>query len=167
MGIVIRDQRAEDCAAVHALIVTAFKTLPVACGREQFVMDALWRCGEALALVAEDGGVIVGQCAFSKVMIGGADCGWQGLGPVAVVSERQRQGCGAALIEEGLRRLRASGAKGCVVVGHPAYYPRFGFRNTDAMSVSGVPPEVFMALSFGGSFPSGEVKFHAAFEATA
>jgi len=51
------------------------------------------------------------------------------------------------------------------LVGNPAYYPRFGFENTDAMFEPGVPPEVFMAISFDGPMPKGEVKFDEAFEA--
>jgi putative acetyltransferase len=165
-GIVIRDQTAADFAAVHALVIAAFKTLPVACGREQFVMDALWTSGAAtVALVAEDGGEIVGQAAFSKVTVGGQDVGWHGCGPVSVLPKRHKQGIGSALMLAGLERLRALGSKGCVVVGDPNYYPRFGFANTDAMFEPGVPPEVFMAICFAGAMPKGEVKFDEAFEA--
>jgi putative acetyltransferase len=60
--------------------------------------------------------------------------------------------------------LRALGSKGCVVVGNPNYYPRFGFANTDAMFEPGVPLEVFMAICFEGEMPKGEVKFDEAFE---
>ena len=167
MSVTIRDQRPDDCAAVFDLVTTAFATMPFACGREPFVMDALWRSGEAVALVAEDDGIVVGQAAFSKVLVDRHDCGWYGLGPMAVQPERQRQGIGRALIEAGLNRLRFIGSMGCVVVGHPAYYPRFGFADAPGMFIPGVPPEVFMALSFDGSFPSGEVTFHEAFEAKA
>ena len=171
MVAVIRDQCEADFAAVHELVIAAFKTLPVACGREQFVMDALWTTGAAtVALVAEDGGAagadaIVGQAAFSKVLVGGQDVGWHGCGPVSVLPKRHKQGIGSALMRAGLERLRALGSKGCVVVGDPNYYPRFGFANTPEMFEPGVPPEVFMALAFAGTVPSGEVKFHEAFEA--
>jgi putative acetyltransferase len=164
--IIIRDQTAGDFAAVHELVIAAFKTMPYACGREQFVMDALWTSGAAtVALVAEDGGAIVGQVAFSKVMIGGADVGWHGCGPVSVLPERQKQGIGSTLMRAGLERLRALGSKGCVVVGDPNYYPRFGFENTPDMFEPGVPPEVFMALVLDGTMPKGAVKFDEAFEA--
>ena len=164
--LIIRDQTEADFAAVHELVIAAFKTLPIACGREQFLMDELWRSGAAtVALVAEEDGIVVGQAAFSKLLVGGADVGWHGCGPVSVLPERHRQGIGSALMHEGLNRLRALGSKGCVVVGDPAYYPRFGFANTDAMSLPGVPPEVFMAIRFDGNMPSGEVIFDKAFEA--
>lgn len=167
-GIIIRDQTADDFAAVHELVIAAFKTLPVACGREQFVMDALWTSGAAtVALVAEDGGEIVGQAAFSKTIVGGQDVGWHGCGPVSVLPKRHKQGIGSALMRVGLERLRALGSKGCVVVGYPNYYPRFGFANTDAMFEPGVPPEVFMAICFAGAMPKGVVAFDPAFEAKA
>ena len=164
--IIIRDQTAGDFAAVHELVIAAFKTLPMACGREQFVMDALWTSGAAtVALVAEDGGEIVGQAAFSKVTVGGRDVGWYGCGPVSVLPKRHKQGIGSALMRAGLVRLCTLGSKGCVVVGDPNYYPRFGFANTDAMFEPGIPPEVFMAIRFSGEMPKGEVKFDEAFEA--
>lgn len=164
--IIIRDQTAGDFAAVHELVIAAFKTLPMACGREQFVMDALWTSGAAtVALVAEDGGEIVGQAAFSKVTVGGREVGWHGCGPVSVLPKRHRQGIGSALMRTGLERLRALGSKGCVVVGNPNYYPRFGFANTDAMFEPGVSAEVFMAIRFSGEMPKGKVKFDEAFEA--
>ena len=167
-NVVIRDQTEADFAAVHALVIAAFKTMPYACGREQFIMDALWRTGAAtLALVAEDAGAIVGQVAFSKVKVGGADGGWRGCGPLSVVPERQGQGVGGALMRAGLDRLRALGAKGCVLVGDPKYYSRIGFQNTDAMREPSAPPEVFMALRLAGDMPRGDVEFDRAFEATA
>lgn len=166
-GIIIRDQTDADFKAVHELVIAAFKTLPIACGREQFIMDALWNTGAAVvALVAEDGGEIVGQVAFSRVLVGGRDVGWHGCGPVSVLPERHKQGIGSALMRVGLERLRALGSKGCVVVGSPNYYPRFGFANPPDMFEPDVPPEVFMAIRFAGEMPRGEVKFDAAFEAT-
>ena len=111
-NIVIRDQTEADFAAVHELVIAAFKTMPYACGREQFLMDALWRTGAATAaLVAEDAGAIVGQVAFSKVKVGGADVGWHGCGPLSVLPERQKQGVGGALMRAGLERLRALGSQ--------------------------------------------------------
>jgi putative acetyltransferase len=67
------------------------------------------------------------------------------------------------LIEAGLARLRTMGAAGCCLVGHPDYYPRFGFRNTPGFRVEGVPAEVFFALPLAGHIPQGQVTFHEAF----
>ena len=163
---IIRDQTDADFDAVHELVIAAFKTMPYAAGTEQFIMDALWKTGAAtVALVAEDRGEIVGQAAFSTVLVGGRDVGWHGCGPVSVLPERQKQGIGSALMRAGLERLRAFGSKGCVLVGHPDYYRRFGFANTPDMFVPNVPAEVFMALSFSGATPKGAVAFDKAFEA--
>ncbi len=163
---ITRDQTAADFDAVHELVIAAFKTMPYAAGTEQFIMDTLWKTGAAtVALVAEDGGAIVGQAAFSKTLVGGKEVGWHGCGPVSVLPERQKQGIGSTLMRAGLDRLRALGSKGCVLVGHPDYYRRFGFANTAEMFVPDAPPEVFMAVCLEGAMPKGEVKFDAAFGA--
>ncbi len=165
-GYLVRPQIEADFAAVHELVIAAFKMLPVASGTEQFIMDALWRRGAAsVALVAEDGGEIVGQAAFSKILVGGCDVGWHGCGPVSVMPARHKQSIGSALMRAGLEALRALGSKGCVVVGHPDFYKRFGFDNTEAMREPGVPPQYFMALRFAGAMPQGDVTFDKAFEA--
>ncbi|MCE1255090.1 MAG: GNAT family N-acetyltransferase, partial [Anaerolineae bacterium] len=57
------------------------------------------------------------------------------------------------------------GAGGCCLVGHPEYYPQFGFKNVAEMRHEGVPPEVFFALSFDGFYPQGQVCFHEGFNA--
>ena len=56
-------------------------------------------------------------------------------------------------------------ARGCCLVGHPEYYRKFGFDNMPDLVFEGVPPEVFLALSFDGTVPRGTVTFHAAFKA--
>lgn len=165
-GIVIRDQAPADFAAVHQLVIAAFRTLPVASGTEQFIMDALWRSGAAaVALVAEDGGAIIGQVAFSKVLIGGRDVDWHGCGPLSVAPARHKQGIGSALMRTGLDRLRVRGSKGCVLVGNPDFYRRFGFASTKKLKLPDVPPEVFLALPFGDEMPRGKVMFDKAFAA--
>jgi putative acetyltransferase len=107
----------------------------------------------------------VGHIAFSPVSISDGAAGWYALGPVSVAPELHRQGIGAALIREGLERLRASGARGCCLIGHPGYYGRFGFEHPDGLGWRGVPRDVFFALAFDGVMPQGEVTFHEAFGA--
>ena len=63
----------------------------------------------------------------------------------------QRKGIGRQLINEGLRRLREWNAAGCIVVGDPNYYQRFGFRLSPALTPAGQPPEYFMMLSLTAS----------------
>lgn len=91
------------------------------------------------------------------------DLGWLGLGPVSVAPDLQGRGIGSALIQEGLSQVRASGAKGCVVLGDPGYYLRFGFRQDPGLRFAGVPSEYFMRLALAGAVPAGDVTYQPAF----
>ncbi len=165
-NIVIRDETAGDAAAINAVTAAAFDGLAISSHTEQFIVAAL-RAANALtlSLVAERDGRVIGHVAFSPVTISDGAPGWYGLGPVSVLPEHQRQGVGQALIREGLTRLRALGARGCVLVGHRSYYPRFGFTNPEGLVVEGAPPDAVFVLSFGGRVPQGAVTFHPAFMA--
>ena len=88
------------------------------------------------------------------------------MGPVSVRPDRQRQGIGKALINEGLRLLKEAEAKGCVLVGDPKYYEQFGFGNLTGLILEGVPPENLLVLGFGEDQIQGAVEFHKAFGAT-
>jgi len=163
---IIRNETGADVSAITEVTVAAFKTMEISNHTEQFIIEAL-RAAKALtvSLVAELGGRVVGHIAFSPVAISDGTPDWYGLGPVSVLPEYQRQGIGKALIQEGLSRLKALGAKGCCLVGHPEYYKKFGFENVAGLVLEGVPPEVFFALSFDGRFPRGKVTFNEAFKA--
>ena len=161
----IRPERPGDADAIRALTTEAFATAPHSSGTEAAIVDALRAAGAlALSLVAVEGEQILGHVAFSPVTIDGVERGWFGLGPVSVQPGRQRGGIGSELIREGLRRLCEMGAAGCVLLGDPAYYGRFGFANDPALVLEGVPPEYFMRLGFGGEMPAGTVRYHAAFD---
>ena len=144
----------------------AFETLEISNHTEQFIMKAL-RAARAItiSLVAELDGRVVGHVAFSPVTISDGARNCCGLGPVSVLPEYQRQGIGKALIQEGLSRLKDMSAQGCCLVGHPDYYRRFGFENMPGFMHEGVPPEVFLTLSFDGRAPQGTVTFHDGFKA--
>ena len=106
----------------------AFADHPHSEQTEGYINDALRRAGAlTLSLVAHEDGRQVGHAAFSPVTIGDGSADWYGLGPVAVLPGMQGRGVGAALIREGLARLRALGAAGCVVM---------GIRRTTAASAS-------------------------------
>lgn len=165
-GMLIRDERADDASAISDVTVAAFAALEISSHTEQYIIEALRAAGAlALSLVAEVDGRVVGHIAFSPVHITDGADGWYGLGPVSVLPAYQRRGIGKALIEAGLARLAALGAKGCCLAGHPAYYGRFGFKNIAALTIPGVPAEACFALSFDDRFPQGEVTFHEAFHA--
>ena len=162
--VTIREPRDADGAAVEALIAAAFDPMPFSNGTEPTLPEALRRSGAAVVeLVAERAGTILGQVVFSPVTLGGRPSRWHALGPVAVSPPVQRQGLGSRLIREGLARLRATGSEGCIVLGSPAYYPRFGFRPAPELAGEGTPAEFLMALSFGATWPDGVVAFHPAF----
>ena len=164
--VLIRAESNADVDAITAVTVAAFKTLEVSNQTEHYIVAALRAAGAlTLSLVAEMDGRVVGHIAFSPVKISDGTSGWYGLGPVSVSPEYQRRGIGGALIREGLSRLKASGAAGCCLVGHPEYYGRFGFENVTGLVYEGVPPEAFFALSFDGRLPRGTVEFHGAFMA--
>jgi len=116
----------------------------------------------SLSLVTEDDGLI-GHVAFSPVSITDGSEGWFGLGPLAVLPDRQGEGIGAALVRQSLMQLQALGASGCVVLGDPAYYRRFGFARMPDRAFPQAPPEYFMALPFGKASPRGAVLYAAAF----
>ena len=165
-SILIRDEGPADAGPIAEVTVEAFRTLEISRHTEQFIVAALRAAGAlTISLVAESAGRIVGHIAFSPVAISDGSRGWYGLGPVSVLPDWQRQGIGGTLIRHGLSRLKALGARGCCLVGHPAYYPRFGFRPIPGLRVEGVPPEAFMVLPFEGSVPQGVVEFHQAFGA--
>ena len=164
--IVIRSETAADVGAITEATIAAFQTLEISHHTEQFIIAAL-RAAKALtlSLVAEADGRVIGHIAFSPVTISDGTRNWYGLGPVSVLPEYQRRGIGSALIREGLSRLKALGAGGCCLVGHPEYYRRFGFENAPGLVCEGVPQDVFFALSLDGHVPQGIVEFHEAFKA--
>jgi putative acetyltransferase len=147
------------------VIEKAFRTAPHADGTEHLLVGRLRDAGGlAVSLVAEAAdGKMLGHIAFSPVTIGDGTQAWYGLAPVSVVSERQGEGLGTALIDAGLGRLRQLDAGGCVVLGEPAFYSRFGFANDAALTFPGPPPEYFQRLVLRGDAPRGEVRYSPAF----
>ena len=165
-NILIRDEQITDYRAISEVTIAAFEEMEISDHTEQFIIEAL-RSAQALSvsLVAEVDGRVVGHIAFSPVTMSDGTQDWYGLGPVSVLPDFQRQGIGKALIRAGLSRLKTLNAKGCCLVGHPDYYPQFGFENVQGLVFEGVPPEAFFVLSFDDSIPQGHVVFHDGFRA--
>lgn len=161
----IRNERPGDVATIHDIIAAAFALVPHSTGTEPRIVEALRRADAlTISLVADRRGEVLGHIAFSPVEIDGLSGGWYGLGPVAVAPAFIGLGIGKALIEDGLDRLRGVGASGCVVLGDPCYYGRFGFVRDRELTYAGGPAEAFQRLVLRGNAPRGEVRFHPAFD---
>ncbi len=166
MKPVIRQASPTDSAAIHAVTTAAFLSAPHTAHTEQFVVDALRKAGAlTISLVAEQAGEIAAHVAVSPVSLSDGSTGWFGLGPISVKPELQGKGIGSLLMQAALRLLRERGAAGCVLVGDPSYYSRFGFKPEPSLTLPDVPPQYFQALPFGPSLPRGVVTFHEAFSA--
>ena len=142
MDIVIRPETPADLPAVREVINLAFPNEDVAA-----LAEALRGSAEyipELALVAERDGVVIGHIMFTTSHIDDGDESTPALtlGPLAVLPARQRQGIGSQLVEEGLSVCRRLGHRIVVLIGHPAYYPRFGFVQAGPLGI-----EVPLAMS--------------------
>lgn len=138
---------------------------------EAELVDALReRAQPVVSLVAEGEKSIVGHIMFSPVvLIGHAALKIMGLAPMAVAPNHQRKGIGSALVRAGLEECDALGFGAVVVLGHPTYYPRFGFVPTTRWNIGceyEAPPEAFMAIELQAGYldgKSGTIRYHPAF----
>ncbi|MFC3213029.1 GNAT family N-acetyltransferase [Novosphingobium panipatense] len=164
--MMIRQEQEQDRDAIKQVTADAFALVEHSNQTEPAIIAALRDAGAlTISLVAAEGDEIIGHVAFSPVTIDGENRKWFGLGPVSVRPDLQGRGIGGALIRQGLEELRAQGAAGCVLLGNPGYYRRFGFENDPGLRYPDAPPEYFMRLTFEGSDPTGEIAYHAAFGA--
>ena len=162
--MLIRNEEPLDAAAIEQTIRDAFRGADHSSGTEAQIVNALRRAGAlAVSLVATDKGIVVGHIAISPVTMAEGD-GWFGLAPVAVRPEWQHKGIGSRLITEALSRIREHGAAGCVVMGDPGIYGKFGFVHDPSVTYADAPPPYFQILSFGPERPSGPVRYHAGFD---
>lgn len=160
----IRCEKSGDEVAINELTAKAFEPIEYSDGSEPAIIRKLRADGDlSLSLVAVSANKIVGHIAFSKVVIDGVDSHWFGLGPVSVAIEHQGTGIGSKLINQGLDEIKDSGARVCVLIGDPAYYSRFGFKNDGRVTYGEVPQEFVLWLSLNGSTPNGEIKYRPAF----
>lgn len=122
----IRDETPADHQDVERVVEAAFES-PV----EARLVAALRKSAQPrVSLVAVKDGALVGHVFFSPVRVGAddrSDPPAMGLGPVGVLPDLQGEAIGSKLCVAGLERVRALGSPFCVVLGHPTYYPRFGF----------------------------------------
>jgi putative acetyltransferase len=162
----IRSEQRADIPAIRELNCAAFDA-----SVEADLVDVLrQQAAPIVSLVADDAGSVVGHIFFSPVTLPGhADVTIMGLAPMAVRPARQRQGIGSALMRAGLAECRQLGFAAVVVLGHPGYYPRFGFVPASRFKIGceyDVPDDVFMALELESDAlkgKTGTIRYHAAF----
>ena len=144
----VRPEQPGDIDAVRTLNEKAFEQ-PMEAGLVDRIRAV---CGDVISLVAESDGRIVGHIFFSPVTIAndGREVRGMGLAPMALEPGLQRRGIGSRLVEAGLETLRRQACPFVIVLGHPEYYPRFGFAPASehglACQWEGVPDEAFMAV---------------------
>ena len=144
--MLIRTEEESDRVAVHAVNVSAFET-----PSEADLVDALRKqVRPVVSLIAEKNGAVVGHIMLSPIFLSGhPDLKIMGLAPMAVSPQHQRKGIGSALVRAGLQRAARLDFAAVVVLGHPVYYPRFGFSPSSRFRIDcayEVPDEAFMAI---------------------
>jgi putative acetyltransferase len=166
MDILIRPERADDHIEIHDITKRAFAPMPFADGDEQELIGKLRNADTlAVSLVAEMDGTVVGQITLTPAFAADGSPGWYALGPIAVAPEQQSQGIGGQLIHAATAWLREQDAAGCVLVGNPAYYSRFGFVGYPTLAPDGEPAEYFQILPLRVCQPNVVVGFHPLFHA--
>lgn len=162
--LLIRAETRGDISAIRQVNIEAFADHPISRQTEHLIVHALRAAGALdVSLVAVEEGTVLGHVAFSRALVGDDECGWYLLGPVAVSPAFQGKGIGSALVEAGLSEIRSHGAHGCVLVGDPAFYGRFGFATFPELEYEGVPHEYVLGLAFADQEPSGRIHAHDAF----
>lgn len=161
----IRPETPNDVEDIRGINIEAFCDHPVSRQTEHLIVDALRAAGELeVSLVAVREDRCVGHIAFSRASVGDLTGAWFLLGPVAVLPDFQGAGIGSDLVESGLSELRVRGASGCVLVGEPRFYERFGFATFEGLVYEGVPDEFVLAVNFADEIPRGQIHASEAFE---
>ena len=146
--MIVRPEQPQDIAAIRYVNEQAFGG-----SAEANAIEALRDRGAAtLSLVAVIADQVVGHLFFSPATIESPNRSWPGLGlaPLSVLPDYQRQGIGTALMNAGLEECRRLGHECIIVLGHPAYYPRFGFKRASRYNVRfefEAPDEACMILA--------------------
>lgn len=153
--IEIRREALDDRDAIYQLNMAAFDDGPEA----DLVNRLRASCDDYLAFVAIDNDSVVGHILFTPTTVEGHSVVGMGLAPMAVAPDRQKHGIGSSLVETGIETLRQRNCPFVIVLGHPDYYPRFGFEPASKHGLSsqwdGVPDEAFMVMVMDPSAMEG------------
>jgi putative acetyltransferase len=158
--MLIRTEEERDRAAVDAVIAAAFER-PL----EADLVDVLRQQAQAvISLVAENDQIVVGHILVTPVSLTGhADLKIAGLAPLAVAPNHQRKGIGTALVRAGLEQCKQLGFGAVAVLGHPEYYPRFGFSPSSRFGIGceyDVAEDVFLVMELRPGYLHGAARHH-------
>jgi putative acetyltransferase len=154
----IRPEQVADIAPIRSVVRAAFAAVVHSNQKQSLLIDQLRECGAlSVSLVAEVDSRIVGHIAFSPVIVDGMLCSWFGSAPLTVLPSFQRKGLGSRLVNAALQTLQIMGANGCVLLGEPDYYRRFGFAARQELILENVTARFFLVRSFSGGYLSSKV----------
>ncbi|GAA1491194.1 GNAT family N-acetyltransferase [Brachybacterium sacelli] len=161
-----RPERPDDASAIRAVTTAAFPTSEEADLIEALRADPTAWIPELSTVACDEDGRVVAHALLTRASVGGESA--LALAPCAVLPAFQRRGAGSAAIRAGLEAARAQGENLVVVLGHPAYYPRFGFTPATGVGITApfdAPEEAFLALALDPArpAPSGAIVYPAAF----
>ena len=165
----IRQETPEDYEAVYRVVREAFASAEQSDGNEQDLVVALRKSGSfipELSLVAVEDGRVVGHILFTRARVGAREV--LALAPLSVLPEYQSRGIGLALMERGHEAARELGYRYSIVLGHPGYYPRAGYRPASRFGIRApfpVEDGAFLALCLDGGEGrlDGVMRYDAAF----
>ncbi len=167
MNIKIRPENNQDIDDIFQLTQAAFENIPLSSKTEQFIINELRVRGElSISLVATTDKEVIGHLAVTPVTLSTGEKNWYEIGPISVHPAYQKRGIGSKLINAALQQLRAEEAQGCVVLGDPSFYQKFGFKSYPNFYLPDVPIGYFQAISFTSIIPTASVKYSPAFTAT-
>jgi putative acetyltransferase len=161
--VLIRREQPEDVTSVHALTEAAFPEPVESRLLAELRADEGWI--DALSLVAEEDGEVVGHVVCTRGRVGEAPA--LGLGPISVRPDRQRTGIGSALVHAVVAAAEALGEPVVVLLGDPAFYGRLGFRPAAELGIMPPVPEwapAFQARPLASAPPTGPFRYAAPFE---
>ena len=163
-NLIIRKEILSDYDRVIEITAKAFETMPFSDGDEDKLVVRLRNAPgfiPELSLVAELNGLVVGHILFTPLVIDNGQQGFESLvlGPVSVLPEFQKQGIGGQLIIAGHKKAKELGFQSVILIGHPEYYPRFGYKTAFGwgLKVAMELPsdDVFMAIELTENALSG------------